>query len=324
MSVGSRTAPLSEPRGLATAVLVGRRGPAEGWTWSRRFLLTGLFLLGLWALLAASADAARADPPEAGEQADEGMPWPPDADVVVPPDTVPADPPAEDSETSPPPAEPSALPPVAPEPPAVVPPGPPSVIVVAAVADVAAPPPPDTLLATDLPTEAAGEPAAEVVLAPLVPEIAAPPVTVEPAQLLTSGPAQSSVPAAPCPPPPPGVSGPRDPADRPAPSLVPGSTEAVSPSPAAGIGAPAQPLVPVPPPPVHLPVQAPPAPVGPTSATASGSSSCGTGHGDPGDLVLAVVDSTFTASPAGSSARPTSGFPAAVVGGANDPGDRPD
>jgi hypothetical protein len=94
------------------------------------------------------------------------------------------------------------------------------------------------------------------------------------------------------------------------------------------IGTPGGPVLPVAPPnlpqPLPVPVPAPVAPAGPASATASGASACSSGHTEHPGMTLAVLDTGGASLLGGSSVRSSSGFAGAVVGGADDPGARPD
>jgi hypothetical protein len=77
--------------------------------------------------------------------------------------------------------------------------------------------------------------------------------------------------------------------------------------------------------PAGLPAPVPaPAPAGSSAAASAGTSGCGHGHTEHIDLTYAVVDGGSGAEAAHTSVRPTQGFAGSVVGGADDPGVRPD
>jgi hypothetical protein len=366
VSIGARRAEVPGPQWPGTPVAAVRGASAGGPTWRRRVLLAGLFLVGLWGLLAVAADAAQADtgdPAVTWAQADAGDPatWAPDApdaphaafadtvaepppDTVVPPDAVPVDPPAKDADWNgdkgrdggtpvhqpdlPPPDHgnhavdlPAVTPPVVPDVPPVVPT---DVVDVPTAPEPAAPPADPVAVAAD-PVAVVPAPEVPVPLLPVVPDpapVVAPPSTIPvtptvaattcsdlTSQTLPSGPVSA-------------VAGAQitTPADG---SAAGGGAGTAS---AASAGAPLAPALPVAPPPLPQPpsAPAPAAPACPSSATASGASASGSGNNQHPDVSATVLDAGGASLLAGSSVRSSSGFPGAVVGGADDPGDRPD
>ena len=78
------------------------------------------------------------------------------------------------------------------------------------------------------------------------------------------------------------------------------------------------------PPSLPAPAPAPASPAGPASVTTSGTSFFGQGQYDHHvDAAYAVIDAELTASRARGSVSPTAGFAGPVIGGADDPGVRP-